>query len=233
MKLRKQIIEKWSLETEDNYHSLRDKVTFSDPRTYKKHLLVKSISVAFASLVLVCTIVGIAVGFGNNRDFMGGMDAAPSQPSGGSGESFAPEYNKPGVDDENDNVASDGDSEPGLSDKTEGNSEYISFIQNISQNKIDTSSISIVTYIDQKNMYYIKDFTDIANYFNSLKYEKISDDIFENESNYQYQLTINNDWLSIYFNEDDIVAFKYEYVFIEYKVDVDNLYEVLKEFLPN
>ena len=178
MKIKKRIIDKWSLESKDDYQSLRDKVSFNEPNESKNRIVFKRIFFSLSS-VLVAFLIIIPL-IDTASDFKGGnlMDSAPGASTPDEGE------NK---DDNVTNNAPDGDfdkSDPSTPDQDVSSDNYNSFITDLLECYINPEYVYSVMYYDLKNdnSIEITNYAGLINYFNSLKYEIFCGDM-ESELN--------------------------------------------------
>lgn len=224
MKIKKRIIDKWSLESKDDYQSLSDKVSFNEPNESKNRIVFKRIFFSLAS-VLVAFLIIIPL-IDTAFDFKGGnlMDSAPGASTPDEGE------NK---DDNVTNNAPDGDfdkSDPSTPGQDVSSDNYNSFITDLLECYINPEYVYSVMYYDLKNdnSLEITNYAGLINYFNSLKYEIFCGDM---ELDLEHQLMFNSDWGNIFFSDNQYVTIGFKHKYIVYETDSFNVLEDIQEFL--
>lgn len=219
MKLKKRIVEDWSLEAKDNYQLLREKVIFAENPPHKKFFSFTKISFALASLVIVFLAISFGYTITNMTKNNTNMDDA-----------FSP--SNPGMDSDNKVDGEDlpADKEEAKPNEPGVNNDYDLFIESIKNFKIDADKIYLLEFLNDNNeRYELKDLKTISNYFNNLKYEQ--KEILEDLPSLESQIAFNKDWLIIYFGDQNVVVFAYEGKYIEYTVNTESVYQDLKEGL--
>ncbi len=221
MKFKNRIMKDWSLECTDECQNIKEQLDFNSRNTFKNRIIFKTVMVCMASLIFAFFAFNAILNDGYKV-----KDAETSIP--GNGQEF-----EGGLEDKDDGIRPIQPSDPGESD----NNVYLFFLESLKKNNFNALFIETMTYssnlptinassssIDKKALV-----VEITNILNGLVFEETIID--ESMKSFNCELVINNDWCTIYFDENEYIALKYENEYHVYKTDCENIYDVLKEFI--
>lgn len=224
MKIKKRIIDNWSLEAKDNYQFLREKVSFLDVSACKKHIISKSLICGLVSVFIV--FIGIALAFGDSNKFTNSDGDGPYSPSPDTSE----DADNPNFSDKDE---SSKPQEPGDGYGEEISSDYELFLMEISKPLIAKELICCLGYSNdssEKVTISSENISKIIDYFNDLEY-LISDNNVESIQNLNSVLSFNDTWLKIYFDHSEFVIFEYSNQKIVYATNKIDIYADLGDYL--
>lgn len=224
MKIKKRIIDNWSLESKDNYQLLREKVSFSDVSTHKNHIISKSFILVLASVVIV--FIGITLGFGGGKKVANNdKDEAYSPTPDGNVEPDSLDYS--------DKDETNKPQEPGDSGMEGTLSNYEIFLMEISKPLIAKELVYYLVYstnLNEEVFINSENINKIIDYFNNIEYQ-ISDKNIESEQDLNNVLSFNDSWLKIYFNHSELLVFEYSNQKIVYTTNKTDIYVELVDYL--
>lgn len=253
MKIKKKIIDNWSLECKDNYQEIKEKISFSEPKKNKNKIFIKSISFSFASIIVLALIL---IPLLNGRFDVNGdapnsnLDTTPPcnsdtpEDSGNNKdeENSEGEPNKPIPPTNSDELGdSSSDMDPinpeypnepeAPSNPSSPSEDYDIFIESFNNGLIYAPAVENITYYNKGVIENINDKNGLIEFLNSLKYEKYLGEYNEIENQLTYTLTFNSEWAKILLGNSRYILFSDGANYIIYVSNVNNIYEEIKEYL--
>ncbi len=210
MKIKKRIINNWSLEAKDNYHLLREKVLFLDTYINKKRIMSKRFIWGLVSIFIVFLSVSFFVIGGGFNSTLKENDNLSDMP--GNSQIQEPE------NDDNHFIKDE---------------NYELFLTEIIKPLIKKEWIYYVGYnnnLNQESTISEENMDKIIDYFNNLEYQ-ICDKNTDKIPNLNSTLSFNNLWLKIYFDYSEFVIFEYSNQKILYKTNKIDIYDDLVNYL--